>query len=182
MMIFYGCKDPNENPTEPKKPCTCVQYDFADSIPPFSETGYNSCMSILKQYTMRVGCQVPRYPFLEEAWNKRVKVSGYVTDAVYSVGFYIADDTTFTYPDYPILDNPVLFYDHVTVLFSWENFFTHEYHDGTEIKKHFMANYNPMKKCHFNALLGFIDVMPAGKCCWFFPTICISDTTDYYFE
>ena len=182
MIVVYGCKDPNENPAEPKKPCKCEQHDFGDSIPSFSETDYNSCMSILKKYTTIVGCQVPRYPFLDDAWNKRVKVSGWVTDAEYSVGYFIADDTVFTYPDYPVLDNSFLFFDHVLVLFSWQNYRTLENHDGTEIKKHFIDHYVPSKKCHFNGLLGFVDMMPVGNCCWFFPTICITDTTDYYFE
>ena len=186
LLLVYGCKDPNDNPTEPKKPCKCKQHDFGDTIPSYSETDYNSCMTILKKYTYNVGCDVPRYPFLDELGTE-IKVCGWVTELgnlgdMGNNGFFLADDTVFNYPEYPHLDRPYLYFDHLSVGFSWQDLTTLEIHDGSKIQEHFYTKYDPEKRCYIKGKLNMILSPTYMTCNFMFPLICITDTTDYYFE
>lgn len=85
------------------------QHKFDDNIPAVSDDTYNSCMSVVKQYTHAI-CEhnyleYP-YPYENEIGKKQIKVVGYVTDVGHIPGmsyrgnpkvvlnsFYLADDT-----------------------------------------------------------------------------------------
>ena len=178
-MLFASC-----NKT---KDC---QHKFDDNIPAVTDDTYNSCMSVVKQYT-HIFCDnnVVSYPYpYEKEMGKRIiKVRGYVTDVGRLPGggegvphsIYLADDT--------IKDvNPNL---HDKWYQFYKTLMVQIARGAYESPQAFISRCQPICndfKIHIHKMCyieGTIDKWHMdGPEQTIIPVIVIKDTTNYYFE
>ena len=164
------------------------QHNFDKSIPAVADDTYNSCMSVVKQYT-HIFCDnnVVSYPYpYENEMGKTIKVKGYVTDVGHVPGgagnfysIYFADDTIKEINS-NLDDKWYQFYKTLMIQIA----------KGTyESPQAFIRRCQPIcddfknhihKMCYIEGTLDkwYMD----GPETTIIPIIEIKDTTDYYFE
>lgn len=182
LALFIGCNKPVENPSKPHQN-GCPQHDYGDTIPPFSEQEFNSCYSVLKQYTF-IGKECPFY----NDNGKKVKICAYITDVGHIAyqgdytclfNFFIADDTLNTCPG-NLDEQRFQAFKHIQVrikdtIQKPEDFNRYCYPIYQEFQNHLN------KKCFITGELRIVKNLEY-PCYEYYPMIYILHKTDYTFE